>query len=184
MVHLNKSTWLAGVAVALMAICLQSCGGSRKYLVVPHSVSTISAVPMADLNLKTGDYDVLKTVSETASVVCEYRKDEIKVVSGDGDFSYTFKNDIKNGWSLKSFSGAAEFGYFSSDFEGKPSEVPNIEEFSRRVAMARIVTLARDYGADAVLEPVCVTRASNAGNRKVEYSCTVSAKLIVIKVKK
>lgn len=174
---------MGGVLGVLIALCLQSCGGSRTYLVVPHSVSTISAVPMADLNLKPGDYEVLKTVSETASVVCEYRNDEIKVVSGDGDFTYTFKNDQKKGWSLKSFSGAASFGYFSSDFEGKPTEVPNIEEFSRRVAMSRIITLARDYGADAVFEPVCVTRTSNAGNRKVEYSCTVSAKIIVIKVK-
>lgn len=138
---------------------------------------------MHDLNLKPNEFEVLRTISETASVICEYKNDEIKVVSGNGDFSYTFKNDLKKGWSLKSFSGAADFGYFSSDFEGKPSQVPNIEEFSRRVAMANIITAARDYGADAVLEPVCVTRASSAGNRKVEYTCTVSAKLIVIKTK-
>lgn len=183
MVPLNKNALWASLTAVLIALCLQSCGGARKYLVVPHSVSTMSSVPLADLNLKPGDYEVLKTITETASVVCEFKDDEIKVLSGDGDFSYTFKMDPKSGWSLKSFQGAAAFGYFASDYESKPEEAPNVEEFSRRVALARIITLARDYGADAVIEPICVTRASNAGNRKVEFSSTVSAKLIVIKVK-
>ena len=166
----------------LMALGLQSCG-SRKYLVVPHSVSTASAVSIDDLRLKPGDYEVLKTVTETASVLCEYRNSEIKVMSGDGDFSYTFKLDPKSGWFLKSFSGAAALGYFTSDYEARPSFVPNPEEFARRVAMARIIAMARDYSADAVVEPICVTRTSNAGKHSVEYLCTVSAKLIQIKAK-
>lgn len=175
---------MLSLAVAiLVAFALQSCGSSRKYLVVPHSVSTASAASIYDLGLKPGDYEVLKTISETASVICEYRNDEIKIMSGEGEFSYTFKLDPKSGWSLKNFSGAASLGYFTSDYDAKPTEVPNPEEFARRVAMSRIINMARDYSADAVVEPVCVSRTSNAGKQKVEYSSTVSAKLIQIKVK-
>lgn len=162
---------------------LQSCGGGRRYLVVPHSVSTASSVSVDDLRLTPGDYEVLKSVSESASVICEYRKDEIRVISGDGEFSYKFKLNKVGTWYLKSFSGAAALGYFTSDYENKPSDIPNPEEFARRVAMSRIIAMARDYNADAVIEPICVTRASNVGKQKVEYNCTVTAKLIEIKVK-
>ncbi len=183
MSFLRKKSLLITLTAVILALGLQSCG-SRKYLVVPHSVSTASAVTVDDLNLKPGDYEILKTVSETASVLCEYKNSEIKITSEDGDFSYTFEWDSKFGkWSLKSFAGAAAFGYFKSNYEGKYSGIPDAEEFARRVAMSRIIAVLRDYDADAVIEPVCVTRVSNEGRRSVIYSTTVTAKLIQIKVK-
>ena len=181
MSFLNKKSLLKTLAAVMIVLGLQSCGSNRSYLVIPHSVSTASAVTIDELNLKPGDYSILQSITETASVTCEYRNDEIRVNSGDGDFTYTFKLNPKSGWFLKSFSGAAALGYFSNDYTAEPAEMPNVEEFARRVAMAQIINAARDYGADAVIEPICVTKTSNAGNNKIEYTCTVTAKLIEIK---
>lgn len=183
MSFLRKKSLRSAVFLVLVTLGLQSCIG-RKYLVVPHSVSTASSVSVEDLNLKPGDYEIIKTVSESASVLCEYKSKEIKIISEDGEFSYTFGWDSKFGnWSLKSFSGAAALGYFKSDYEGRYSSIPDGEEFARRVAMSRIISVIRDYDADAVIEPICVTRVSSSGRKSVTYSATVTAKLIKIKAK-
>lgn len=170
---------MLGASVAL-AFLLQSCGGGTKYLVVPHSVSTASSVSVNDLGLEKGQYDVLNSITETASVICEYKGSEIKITSGDGDFQYVFVLG-KEGWTLKKCSGAASLGYFSSDYQSKETSVPNGEEFARRVAMARIIRAAKDYQADGVVEPVVISHVSNLGGNKIEISSTVTAKLIVIK---
>lgn len=158
---------------------LASCGTTRNYLVIPHSVSSASAVTVDDLNLSKGDYDVLKSITESASVICEYNGSSIKI-SSDDEFSYTFTLS-SSGWSLSRFQGAASLGYFTSDLENHPSEIPNGEEFARRVAMSRIIRAAKDYQADGVIEPVVISIANDIGRNKVEYISTVSAKLISIK---
>lgn len=177
-----KTKFLLLTVGAVAALMMQSCGGSRKYLVIPHSVSTVSSVNFDELHLKAGEYEILKTISESASVRCYYTGNEIRVADGDGNFTYTFGYDDKKGWNLKKFSGAAEMGYFTADYNAtSPSEVPNIEEFSRRAAMAKIISAVADYHADAVVEPLVVTHVNNIGNNAIEYSTTVSAKLVVIK---
>ncbi len=166
--------------IVTLPFLMQSCGS--KSLIIPHSISTASAVKVSDLNLKEGQYEILQTIVETASITCEYKEQEIKIV-GD-DFNYHFIYDAKKkGWYVKSFSGAASLGYFSSDIqdENARDNFPRPEEFARRVAMARIINAASDYGADGIIEPVTTSVASNAGNRKVEYTSTVRAKLIAIK---
>ena len=168
-------------AVSLVAVLgLVSCGTGRKYLVIPHSVSSAAAVTVDDLNLSKNDYQVLKSITETASVICEYKGDQIIISDGNGEFKYKFVQ-TKSGWVLSSFDGAASLGYFTKDFENRPNEVPNAEEFARRSAMARIIRAAKDYQADGVVEPVVISSANNVGRNKVEYVSTVSAKLISIK---
>lgn len=161
--------------------CLGSCGTGRSYLVIPHSVSSASAVTVDNLNLTKGDYEVLNTITETASVISEYKGDQIKIYADNGDFSYVFSLS-KTGWVLSSFSGAASLGYFASDLENRLNVVPNAEEFARRVAMARIIRAAKDYQADEVVEPVVISSANNIGKNKIEYVSTISAKLISIKI--
>ena len=170
------------LVVVSAAMLLHSCGGGRSYMFIPHSVSSASAVTVENLNLSKGDYDVLKTVTESASVVCEYKNSEIIITDGDGNFSYVFKNDgLTKGWSLERFSGMASFGYFTADHESTLTVVPSPQEFARRVAMSRIIETARDYNADGVIEPVTITKVENLSHNKVEYTTTVSAKLIIIK---
>lgn len=170
---------LLGVTL-LCAGLLSSCGGTKN-LLIPHSVSTAPVTSIHDLGLKEGQYDILRTVTESASVRCEYKGNTINIVSGDGDFYYKFEFDKNKGWRLNSFEGAADLGYFATDIEEVASEAPRPEEFSRRVAMAKIIKAVTDYGADGIIEPITVTNATNAGSRAVEYTSTVRAKLVVLK---
>ena len=80
---------------------------------------------------------------------------------------------------MKRFRGTATFGYLQSD-ASSPEEMPEAEEFARRVAIARLIETVKDYGADAVLEPIITTRASNAGHNTVEYQATATAKIVKI----
>ena len=175
---MGKSKLMAAIAAATIAFSFSSCSGVRN-LVVPLAVSTADAIPAAALNLVKGDYDILASVTETASVTAKYSGTALTITSGDGDFSYYFSYDKKIGWSLRKFSGTATFGYLQSD-AASPEEMPEAEEFARRVAIARLIEAVKDYGADGVLEPIVTTRASNAGNNKVEYQASVTAKIVKI----
>lgn len=173
-----KSKIIAAVMSAVIAFTFYSCNGTRN-LVVPHAVSSADAIPAVALNLTKGSYDILSSVTETASVTAKYSGKSLTVTSGDGDFSYYFVFDKKAGWSLKRFSGTATFGYLQSD-ASSPEEMPEAEEFARRVAIARLIETVKDYGADGVLEPIITTRASNAGHNTVEYQATATAKIVKI----
>lgn len=173
-----KSKLLATFIVAVVAVIFSSCSGVHN-LVVPHAVSSAEAIPAAALNLQKGDYDILASVTETASVTAKYTGTSLTITSGDGEFTYQFSYDSGKGWSLNSFSGTANFGYLQSENNGR-IEMPEAEEFARRVAIARLIENIKDYGADGVLEPIVTTRASNVGNRTVEYQASVTAKVVKI----
>lgn len=171
---------LLALVTTLIMLGVTSCGMGRSYLVIPHAVSSASAVTVDNLNLAKGDYDVLNSITETASVLCEYKGNQIKISGDRGAFAYVFTQS-KMGWVLSNFTGAACLGYFSSDVSNHATEIPNAEEFARRVAMARIINAAKDYQADGVVEPVVISSVNNIGKNKIEYISTVSAKLISIK---
>lgn len=169
---------LSAFAVVITMLALNSCGG-QKNLVIPRAVSTAEAIPAAALNLQKGEYDILNSVTETASITATYSNNSLKIVSGDGDFSYTFKFDFKSGWRLDKFSGTATFGYLIQDTKGY-ANIPDAEEFARRVAISRLIDVIKDYSADGALEPIVTTRASNVKKNVVEYQATVTAKIVKI----
>lgn len=173
-----KFKQLSLIITSLVILGLSSCNGVKN-LVVPHAVSSIDAIPAAALNLQKGDYDIMASLSETASVTAKYSGKSLEVRSSDGDFYYQFAYDKKTGWSLKKFSGTANFGYLLSDATS-PEAMPEAEEFARRVAIARLIDAVKDYGADGVLEPIVTTRVSNAGKNTIEYQATVTAKIVKI----
>jgi len=174
---MNKKIIFASLILAA-ATLVTSCGG-HKSLIVPRAVSSADAISVGALNLQKGDYDILKTVTETASVTATYSSTSLKLISDDGDFSYSFKFNKSKGWTLNSFHGTATFGYLLQD-ASYSIDLPNAEEFARRVAIARLIEVVKDYGADGVLEPIVTTRASNAGRNVVEYQATVTAKIVKI----
>ncbi len=174
---MNKKLIFASIICAAVTL-MTSCGG-QKNLVVPRAVSSADAISVGALNLQKGDYDILKTVTETASVTATYSGTSLKLTSEDGDFSYKFKFNNSTGWTLSSFHGTATFGYLLQD-ASYSVELPNAEEFARRVAIARLIEVIKDYGADGALEPIVTTRASNVSNNVVEYQATATAKIVKI----
>lgn len=164
--------------VVATLLLLGSCKGQRS-LVIPRAVNIADAIPATALNLHKGDYDILKSVTETASITAKYTNNTLKIISSDGDFSYTFKSNPGGGWNLDKFSGVATFGYLLQESRESVS-LPDAEEFARRVAIARLIDVIKDYGADGALEPVITTRVSNVSNKVVEYQATVTAKIVKI----
>ncbi len=170
------------LSISVIMSALASCGG-QKNLIVPRAVTTADAIPASALNLQKGDYDILSSVTETASITATYSSTSLKIVSSDGEFSYSFQFNPKTGWYLDKFSGTANFGYLLQDTNGNV-EMPGAEEFARRVAIARLIEVIKDYGADAALEPIVTTRASNVSSRVVEYQATATAKIVKIHTSK
>lgn len=177
MTFFRKTLFLSVSLFLLLGI--SSCG-KKDYLLIPHSVSEIHPVLVKDLDLKRTDYVILKNITESSSVVCKYEGNRLTISDRDGIFKYKFKFDANNGWNLDSFSGIASFGYFTDNFEPKEIKSLTGEEFARHQAMAKVIAAARDYDADGVIEPIITTTAVNLGHNEVEYTSTVSAKLIVI----
>lgn len=169
------------LSVSLLFLFGANSCGKKNYLLIPHSVSEIHPVLVKDLDLNRNDYIILKNITESSSVVCKYEGKNLTITDSDGAFKYKFKFQDNTGWNLSSFSGIASFGYFTDDFEPKELKSVNGEEFARHQAMAKVIAAARDYDADGVIEPVITTSAVNLGHNEVEYTSTVSAKLIAIK---
>lgn len=173
-----KSKIFTAIILAVIIFTFYSCTSVRN-LVVPHAVSSAEVIPATALNLTKGSYDILASVTETASVTAKYSGTALTILSGDGDFAYYFKYDKKIGWSLNKFSGTATFGYLQTE-SSNPESMPEAEEFARRVAIARLIETVKDYGADSVLEPIVTTRATNSGKNTVEYQASVTAKIVKI----
>lgn len=159
-------------------LILASCGG-QKNLVIPHAVSTANSISMGSLNLSKGQYEILNSVTETASVSVQYKNESITIKSLDGDFAYWFRFNPKTGWVLNKFSGTAQLGYLANDPDVN-MQIPDAEVFARRVAISKLINVIKDYDADGALEPIVTTRATNSGKNEVEYHATATAKLIKI----
>lgn len=177
----KKNIWIVAMSAFIAAI-MTSCGGS-KTMIVPRAVNTACAVSLDDLNMTSKDYVVLNTISAKSSVICKYGKDNLSVESTDGNYAYKFSYDSNYGWKLDSFKGLATFGYLYKDIlqSDKDRELLEVEKFARLGATANLIEAMKDYGADGVIEPVVTTRVSNIGKNTYEYSCTVRAKLVVVK---
>ena len=176
--NLKKCLPLVTLCIAA-GLTLSSCGGAKS-LVVPHAVSTVESIPFGQLNLKRDQFNIINTIQETASVQVKYSGSQIIINDNDGSFRYQFSLDPKNGWQLDKFSGVATLGYFESEYNKSDNKVPDGGEFARRVAISRIITAARDYNADGVIEPITTTTIDGTGST-ITYTTTVKAKLIKIK---
>ena len=166
--------------LACCAVCLASCG-SVKRVIMPRAVNTIDTAPLADLNLERSDYEILNTLTAEATVIYSYDRDGSKteIVDSDGDFSMQFTTG-KFGLACK-HSGILRRGYLQNDYAGTTTDITQPEVVVRRVALYRLVNLAREYGADAVIEPTISTNVEQTGTRSITYKSTVTAKIIKLK---
>lgn len=164
-------------------LAFTSCKSKQQVLTIPHSISTADATTIASLRLPSDNYDILNTVTETASVSCKYDGSKITITSNDGEFRYEFQQNQDGNWNLKSFAGVASFGYLSSDYNNPQNVMPDAEIFARRVAIAKVIAAVSDFGADGIIEPIVVTQASQEDRNTVVYSAKVSAKIIKLRSK-
>jgi len=165
----------------LLALCgaaFTSCG-SVKRVIMPRAVNTVNTVPLADLNLQRGDYEILNTVTAEAMVDYTYDKKKSEIVDRSGEFSMKFTVD-KFGVDCK-HSGILKLGYLQNDYQGKTTDIMQPEEVVRQLAIYRLINVAREYGADALVEPTVSTNVEQTGERTITYKSTVTAKIVKLK---
>jgi uncharacterized protein YbjQ (UPF0145 family) len=74
--------------------------------------------------------------------------------------------------------GVVRLGYLgNSNIYSSDSNYIPAEEIVRRLALYRLISLAKEYGADALFEPTITTMASSKG-KTISYTTEASAKLI------
>lgn len=156
-----------------------SCGVQR--VVLPRAVNTINTAPLGDLNLQRGDYEILNTITAEASVT--YKEKGVKTVISEpnNEFSLVGTTNKKSGAVNYEHTGILRLGYLHSDYVGVDESLTQPEVIVRRLAIYRAVNMAKEHGADALVEPTIATNVEQVGKNEVVYKTTVTAKIIKLK---
>lgn len=158
----------------LCTVALASCSTQR---IIPKAVNTVNTAQLADLNLTRGDYEVLNTIESEATIYVRWKGPMIEI-SGD-DFALRCIPNKKGGWDIL-HTGILMQGYLSGDYIDNDT-TPHPENIVRKLAIYRLVNIAKQTGGDAVIEPTIATNIEQTDNRKIVYKTTATAKVIKIK---
>lgn len=175
---LNMRKGLRFIYVAmLMATMMVSCSKS----IIPTAKSTINSVSLEELNLARADYDLIENIEASATIEATVYGKGYTLKDPQGDFSIKIKKDGKvfGGvpvTEIKSSSGVLRLGYLANDYADYQRNDP--EDIARKLAKYRLIQLAKEKGADGVIEPIITMNIEQTGWNKYTYYCTVSAKAI------
>lgn len=149
------------------------------------AISNMPVVSMEQLNLNREDYTILNTINSVAVVTSENKKTSRSIMEQNGEFKLRY-NIIKiKGERYLEYdecSGVVRLGYLggtgivSSDSDYMPAE-----EIVRRLALYRLINMAKEYGADLLFQPTITTTATSSG-KIITYKTEASAKLIKISI--
>ncbi len=175
--HFLTVTFVLCMVVTLMTSC-----GSSKGTIIPQAVNTVNTVGFKELNLKRGDYEVMKTVTAEAVVVAKYRKTSITIESGDGEFMIRYELGKTGKWSPAKYRGVACLGYLSSDYlNNTMSSAVVPEEIARKMAIYRLVNEVDILGGDGIIEPVVSTNVSGNDRDDITYRTVAKGKVVRLK---
>lgn len=169
-----------------MGVLFTSCGFTKKSTLIPVATNTISSVSFSDLNLEREDYKILNTIEVSSIVTVVYGNDGSIKITDDGGYTYEIVKDAGGNIISKTSSGVLRAGFLTNDYGSVSYDNP--ESIARATAFSRLVSMAKEYGGDALIEPIVSTNLeeqSGKGNKRtIVYSTTASAKVIVIKTDK
>ncbi len=140
-------------------------------------------VSIKDMNLNRSDYVILKSVSASAVVNSDNRRTRRSIYEENNEFTLIYdiiKIDGKRYLEYETCEGVIRLGYLGSTniYNSESNYIP-AEEIVRRLALYRLINLAKEYGADALFEPTITTTATSVG-KTLMYKTDASAKLIKI----
>ena len=159
----------------LCAAAFASCGIQR---IIPRAVNTVNTAPLSDLNLTRADYEILNTIESEATVF--YKRSGKKMeVSGD-DFSLRYTLLAGGRWRVQ-HSGILLQGYLHGDHITDGTAAIDPEGVVRRLAIYRLINIAKQSGGDAVIEPTVATSVEQTDMNTIVYKTITTAKVIKIK---
>lgn len=172
-----------------VALLLASCTHVEQ--IIPRAVNTVNTVSFKDLKLERKDYEVMNTISAEATVSFSIGSfGNVSTISEQGgEFSIVSRyQKAKKGrdayWDI-TVTGVPKLGYLSNDYELQSVETRNMllrhpEVVARQLAVYRIINLAKQQGADGVIEPLISTNVAGSGKTTV-FQTTITAKMVKIK---
>lgn len=142
----------------------------------PIASNKINSVRLSELNLKSSDYTVLNTVTETSLISLEYRgKNKYSIMCEDENFRLEYAW-VKDKWQLCNWEGVVKVGFLSN--ENDDLFVPKSAAIvAKRLAIYKLINEAQMKGADGVIEPIISMNMARNGKRYY-YKTTASGKLI------
>lgn len=170
--------------VLLACVGFVSCG----VRLIPESVNTIDRAPLADLNLQRSDYEILNTITADATVVSrDISKKKRQFSDINGEFSVKWQKKMRGPfsrkapvWVCKDFEGILRTGALY-DLPAETADHADPLDMAQRLALYRVINLAQQEGADAIVEPSYTVGIEQTGRRQVTYKATVTAKIIKLK---
>jgi len=187
---MNKKFLFLFSLVFVIGLVLNSCMGPQMV-----GRSTINTVNWVELNLARSNYEVLNTLTATATVTYDAsNRKKPKIIGENNEFQIVMKP-----WGPVIDFGVLKLGYLTGDIGkttvvkkglGKKSSgvltyIPSDPEVvARELAAYRIITEAKAKGADALIEPIISSDVASVGKRVSVIKTTVSAKAVVIKLEK
>ena len=172
-INLNFTNMKKIVFLIAASVLLASCG--TQMTILPKALNTVNSVSLDELNLEREDYDILNTVSAEATVIYRGRGSQIEIIDQNNEFSLIYTK-TKIGWVLK-HSGILKLGYLSNDYTYDGESIIQPEEVVRRLAMYRLINVAKTNGADGIIEPIISTNIEQSG-KDILYKTNVEAKII------
>lgn len=166
------------------AVGFASCG----VRLIPESVNTIDRASLADLNLQRSDYEILNTITADATVVSrDISKKKREISDINGEFSVKWQKKMRGPfsrkapvWLCKDFQGVLRTGALY-DLPAQTADHTDPMDMVQRLALYRVINLAQQEGADAIVEPSYTVGIEQTGRRQVVYKATVTAKIIKLK---
>lgn len=170
----------------IMVLCFLLCAAStyaQSSLIPTTAISNMPIVSIKDMNLNRSDYVILKSVSASAVVNSDNRRTRRSIYEENHEFTLIYdiiKIDGKRYLEYETCEGVIRLGYLGSTniYNSESNYIP-AEEIVRRLALYRLINLAKEYGADALFEPTITTTATSVG-KTLMYKTDASAKLIKI----
>ena len=158
-----------------MILLLASCSTPR---LIPKALNTVATATFADLNLTNKDYSIQNTVTAEAVVTVTYARDWTQISEEQGEFQIRTVKTKKGTEVL--YKGVLRMGYLFNDYNYDPSEKYSPEDVARRLAIYRLINIAKANGADGVIEPIISTNVEQVSKDKVVLKTTASAKILTL----
>ena len=182
MIEMDKKPISRLLPLAIM-LCFGVAAKAQSSLIPTTAISNMPVITIQDMNLERSDYTILKSVSATASVNSDNNRSKRTITEENNEFKLIYdivKHDGKRYLEYEECEGIIRLGYIGSTniYNSESNYIP-AEEIVRRLALYRLINLAKEYGADALFEPTITTTATS-DKKTLTYKTEASAKLIKI----
>lgn len=178
-----KSGLLLRIMLPCIFLCMALDIDAQSNLIPTTAISNMPTVTIKDMNLERNDFVILKSVSASAVVKSDNKRSGRTIYEENGEFKLVYdiiRDDGVRYLEYDTCEGVIRLGYLgNTNIYSSDSYFIPAEEIVRRLALYRLISLAKEYGADALFEPTITTSATSE-KKTLIYKSEATAKLIKI----